>query len=149
VKLPIRWPLIRSSEFPLLAECTQRANAAEQTLINPAISCRHPYRNAMAHDMRLKLSMRALHCAPISIPDRSHPMEHQRLVDLRGLCCSAPVIKLTAVIKGMHVGEVLLAEADNASMRKDVPSYCKQTQHELLQHNEQDGLLRFWIRKTH
>ena len=76
-------------------------------------------------------------------------MEHHRLVDLRGLCCSAPVIKLTTAFKAMRVGEVLLAEADNASMRKDVPSYCKQTQHELLQHNEQDGLLRFWIRKTH
>jgi tRNA 2-thiouridine synthesizing protein A len=76
-------------------------------------------------------------------------MEHQRLVDLRGLCCSAPVIKLSAELKGMRVGEVLLAEADNDSMRKDVPAYCRLTKHDLLQHNEQDGLLRFWIRKTH
>ncbi len=27
-------------------------------------------------------------------------MDHHHLVDLRGLCCSAPVIKLTAEIKG-------------------------------------------------
>jgi len=81
--------------------------------------------------------------------NRTHVMDHQRLVDLRGLCCSAPVIKLSAEIKGMQVGEVLLAEADKDSMRKDVPAYCNQTKHELLQHEEHDGLLRFWIRKTH
>jgi len=76
-------------------------------------------------------------------------MDHHRLVDLRGLCCSAPVIKLSAELKDMRIGEVLLAEADKDSMRKDVPAYCSQTKHELLRHEEQDGLLRFWIRKTH
>ena len=80
---------------------------------------------------------------------RTHTMDHHHLVDLRGLCCSAPVIKLTAEIKGMRVGEVLLAEADKDSLRKDVPAYCNQTKHELLQHQEQNGLLRFWIRKSH
>lgn len=76
-------------------------------------------------------------------------MDHHRLVDLRGLCCSAPVIKLTAEIKGMRIGEALFAEADKDSMRKDVPAYCNQTRHESLQHEEQDGLLRVWIRKIH
>lgn len=76
-------------------------------------------------------------------------MGHQRRVDLRGLCCSAPVIKLSAEMKSLQVGEVMLAESDKDTMRKDVPAYCKQTRHELLRHEEQDGLLRFWIRKTH
>jgi len=76
-------------------------------------------------------------------------MEHDRLVDLRGLCCSAPVIKMSAEMKTMQVGEVMLAESDKDSMRKDVPAYCKQTRHDLLQHEEHGGLLRFWIRKTH
>ena len=76
-------------------------------------------------------------------------MEHDRLVDLRGLCCGNLIRKLMAEIGAMNTGDIFLAEGDKESLRTDIPSYCRQTRHELLQHQEQGGLLRFWIKKTH
>ena len=74
-------------------------------------------------------------------------MEHQHQVDLRGLCCAQPIIILTAQLKSIPSGEVLLALADKPSMSLDMPAYCNQTDHTLINHDTEDGVLRFWIRK--
>ena len=75
-------------------------------------------------------------------------MEHRHQVDLRGLCCAQPIIKLTAELKRIPSGEVVLALADKSSMSQDMPAYCRQTNNLLLHHDIENGLLRFWIRKT-
>ena len=59
-------------------------------------------------------------------------MEHQHQVDLRGLCCAQPIIILTAQLKSIPSGEVLLALADKPSMSLDMPAYCNQTDHTLF-----------------
>lgn len=72
-------------------------------------------------------------------------MEHDHFVDIKGMCCSAPVIHLTKKFKSMNSGDIVLAESDKSSMKNDIPSYCKLTQHELTKQEERDGLLHFWI----
>ncbi len=74
-------------------------------------------------------------------------MNVHKLVDLKGLCCAQPIIQLAKELKAMQIGEILLAEADKDSMRQDIPAFCKQTGHTLLQHDQHHELLRFWIRK--
>jgi len=74
-------------------------------------------------------------------------MDAQKTVDLKGLCCAQPIIQLAKEMKTMRVGEVVLAYADKDSMRKDIPSFCKQTGHTLLSHEQDGDLLQFWIRK--
>lgn len=68
-------------------------------------------------------------------------------LDVAGLCCAEPMIKITKHLKMLLPGEVLLVSADKSSMRKDVPAYCRQTGNTLLHHEEAQGLLKFWIRK--
>ncbi|MDA8225793.1 MAG: sulfurtransferase TusA family protein [Betaproteobacteria bacterium] len=75
-------------------------------------------------------------------------MEHDRQVDLRGLCCGALIRKLASGVRAMHQGEVLLVEGDIESLRTEIPSYCRQTRHDLLQHEQEARQLRFWIRKV-
>lgn len=74
-------------------------------------------------------------------------MPHDHVVDIKGLCCSAPVIELTKVFKTFVVGEVALVISDKSSMLRDIPAYCAMTQHALLRQEEKEGLFQFWIQK--
>lgn len=73
---------------------------------------------------------------------------HDQLVDIRGMCCAQPIIRLAAEIKPLQAGAVTLAVADKESMRKDIPAFCNQTGHQLIEMRERDGQLLFWIQKS-
>jgi len=70
-----------------------------------------------------------------------------RLVDIRGLCCAQPVIRLSQEMRSLQVGDVILAVSDKASMRNDIPAFCAQTGHTLVHAEERNQLLYFWMRK--
>jgi len=74
-------------------------------------------------------------------------MQQDHFIDIKGLCCSAPVLRLTKEFKAFAPGEIVLVVSDRSSMIKDIPAYCRMTNHELLKHEETDGLYHFWIRK--
>jgi len=73
-------------------------------------------------------------------------MKYDHFVDIKGMCCSAPVIHLTKEFKSMESGQVVLAESNKVSMIKDIPSYCSMTNNELIKQEEKDGLFYFWIK---
>ena len=75
-------------------------------------------------------------------------MEHKQTLDVCGLCCAEPIIRINKALKGIESGEVLLVTADKTSMLKDVPAYCKQTANDLIQQQESHGKYQFWIRKN-
>ena len=74
-------------------------------------------------------------------------MEYDHTLDVCGLCCAEPIRRITKALQGIEAGAVLLVTADKASMTKDIPSYCKQTTHDLIHQQETNGKLQFWIRK--
>lgn len=73
-------------------------------------------------------------------------MQYDHFVDIKGMCCSAPVIHLTKVFKSMHSGDIVLAESNKISMLNDIPSYCLSTKNELIKQEEKDGHYYFWIK---
>jgi tRNA 2-thiouridine synthesizing protein A len=75
-------------------------------------------------------------------------MEYDQTLDVCGLCCAEPIIRITKAMKRTAQGEVLLVTADKTSMLKDVPAYCRQTAHELIHQQESQGKFQFWIRKN-
>lgn len=74
-------------------------------------------------------------------------MNHDHVIDIKGLCCSAPVIRLTEEFKVFASGDVALVISDKSSMISDIPAYCSMTKHKLLKQEESEGLFQFWIRK--
>lgn len=74
-------------------------------------------------------------------------MEHSQRVDIRGMCCSAPVIVLAKEFKSYIPGEVVLVISDKSSMLNDIPAWCNMTGNELLKTETADGLFNFWIGK--
>ena len=75
-------------------------------------------------------------------------MEYDQALDVCGLCCAEPIIRITKALKGIVSGEVLLVTADKTSMLEDVPAYCKQTANDLIHQQESQGKFQFWIRKN-
>lgn len=74
-------------------------------------------------------------------------IKHHRLVDICGICCAQPIIRLSQELKEIQLGEVILAISDKESMNLDIPAFCARTQNQLLAMDKSDGLLQFWIRK--
>lgn len=68
-------------------------------------------------------------------------------VDLRGLCCAEPIIRIANALKTLSPGKVLCVSADKVSMLKDIPAFCNQTGNALLRQSENQGVFEFWIRR--
>jgi tRNA 2-thiouridine synthesizing protein A len=69
-------------------------------------------------------------------------------VDARGQSCPGPLVTLHKALKGAERGDLLELLATDPGARSDVPSWAKLSGNELLEAGEDDGVLRFVIRKA-
>lgn len=67
--------------------------------------------------------------------------------DAKGQKCPMPVLLATRTMKTLESGQVLLVEATDGGSRSDIPSWARDTGHELLGTADEGGVLRYWIRK--
>jgi len=74
-------------------------------------------------------------------------MQYDHLIDIKGLCCSAPIILLTKKLKNFSAKEIILIISDKSSMLKDIPAYCAMTNHELIKQEHANNIYHFWLRK--
>lgn len=75
-------------------------------------------------------------------------MDIARTLDMTGFFCPEPVVQTSSEIGEIEVGEVMEMLADDPSARSDMESWSKRTGHELISVEEEDGVLRFLIRRT-
>jgi len=69
-------------------------------------------------------------------------------LDLRGLQCPMPVIKLAKAITGVAVGGVVRAVATDPASRPDFDAWARSTGNELLSAEEMDGEFVFLVKRT-
>lgn len=67
-------------------------------------------------------------------------------MDLKGLKCPLPVVKVSQQIKKMKIGEVLVAETTDPGAHADFPAWAKTSGNELLK-IEKGDVSRFFIKK--
>ncbi len=72
----------------------------------------------------------------------------QKTVDYKGLFCPMPIVKISKDIKDIKVGQVLEMLATDPGSRADADAWAKQTGNELLDVREEDGLFKFYVRRT-
>jgi tRNA 2-thiouridine synthesizing protein A len=70
------------------------------------------------------------------------------VLDTRGLKCPLPVLRARKAMQGVAPGGVLRVLATDPGTVRDFQAFCVATGHELLDHGEEDGELRFRIRKA-
>ncbi len=68
-------------------------------------------------------------------------------LDCFGLLCPMPVIQTGQKIKEMKKGEILEVTSTDAGIKEDMPAWCRQTGQEFLGSEEEDGVIKVYVRK--
>ncbi|MDE3077774.1 MAG: sulfurtransferase TusA family protein [Chloroflexota bacterium] len=69
-------------------------------------------------------------------------------LDLRGLLCPIPVVKLAQATKKLDIGGVVSATATDPGVLADIPAWCRSTGNELVSIERRDKLIVFVVRRT-
>ncbi len=68
-------------------------------------------------------------------------------IDALGLLCPLPVLKLRKRLAALSPGELIRLHADDPAAVVDVPHFCNESGHELVESSQDGGTLTFTIRK--
>lgn len=74
-------------------------------------------------------------------------MSDPHFIDARGLLCPLPVLKLRKRLKPLTRGDVVSLQADDPAAVVDVPHFCTEAGHRLIELQEQDDGMVFRIEK--
>ena len=75
----------------------------------------------------------------------SHP---ETTLDLSGLLCPLPVLKARKRLNEMPSGAVLVVIATDPMTAIDIPHFCNEQGHQLLEQSKSEQSFRFVIRKV-
>ncbi len=68
-------------------------------------------------------------------------------LDLEGLLCPIPVVKLGRAVKGIEIGQVVEATATDPGVMADIPAWCRSTKNELIKCDKEGRVFVFAVRK--
>lgn len=68
-------------------------------------------------------------------------------MDLKGLKCPLPIVKVSQQMKKMNIGQVLVAETTDPGAHADFPAYAKSSGNEILK-IEKGDVSKFYIKKA-
>ena len=68
-------------------------------------------------------------------------------LDLKGMVCPIPIVKVSQAVKGMQIGEMVEAFATDPGVLGDIPAWCKTSGNEMVKMERADKGFRFVVRK--
>jgi tRNA 2-thiouridine synthesizing protein A len=77
----------------------------------------------------------------------SQTIKADKTLDLKGLPCPMPVVKVSKGIKEVQVGQVLLAETSDPGALADFPAWAKTSGNEILDTVTEGGIVKFYIQR--
>jgi len=69
-------------------------------------------------------------------------------LDCSGLSCPMPILRLAKEMKKIEVGQVLELLATDPGSKGDVPAWCEKTGNELIESGEDQGTLKYYVRRV-
>lgn len=70
-----------------------------------------------------------------------------KVMDLKGLACPMPIVKVSKGIKEIAVGQVLEAQTTDPGSLADFPAWAKMSGNEILKTEQGGGLIKFYIKR--
>jgi TusA-related sulfurtransferase len=70
-----------------------------------------------------------------------------KTLDCKGLACPMPIVKLSMEITKMKVGDVVEMLTTDPGSLADVPSWAKSTGNAVLDTKQEQGLIRFYVKR--
>ncbi|MGQ9553918.1 MAG: sulfurtransferase TusA family protein [Anaerolineae bacterium] len=77
----------------------------------------------------------------------SEAIKADLVLDLKGLLCPIPVVKMSQAIKEVEVGQVVEATATDPGVMADIPAWAKSTGNEMLKIEKDGKAIRFWVKR--
>ena len=71
-----------------------------------------------------------------------------KVLDLKGLPCPMPVVKISKGIKEVEVGQVVEAITTDPGSLADFPAWAKTSGNEILKTAQNNGLIKFYIKRA-
>ena len=68
-------------------------------------------------------------------------------MDLKGMPCPLPVVKVSQKIKTMQIGQVLVAETTDPGAHADFPAWAKTSGNEIIKIDKEESASKFYIKK--
>ena len=73
--------------------------------------------------------------------------ENKITLNLEGLLCPIPVVRVSKAIKDLPVGGLLEATATDPGVLADIPAWARTTGNEVIKIEKEGKLVRFQLRK--
>jgi tRNA 2-thiouridine synthesizing protein A len=70
-----------------------------------------------------------------------------KILDLKGLACPMPVVKVSKGIKEVAVGDIIEAHTTDPGSLTDFPAWAKTSGNEIVKTDQQDKVIKFFIRR--
>lgn len=81
------------------------------------------------------------------IEETINDLKVDSLVDVSGLTCPMPIVKLKKGIEVLESGQVLELHVTDKGALNDLPAWSKNAGHTILKMEQDDKLIKFWIKK--
>lgn len=69
-------------------------------------------------------------------------------LDMTGLRCPAPIVRLNGAMRDLAPGATLQALATDPAFQLDVEAWCRRTGHTLVKFSADGGKFEAWIQKA-
>ncbi|WP_068776816.1 sulfurtransferase TusA family protein [Paenibacillus sp. FJAT-26967] len=74
-------------------------------------------------------------------------MESNITVDTKGMACPMPIVKAKKALDTLESGQVMQVISTDKGSLNDFQAWVKQTKHELVKHEEDNGVYTFYVKK--
>jgi tRNA 2-thiouridine synthesizing protein A len=70
-----------------------------------------------------------------------------KVMDLKGLACPMPVVKVSKGIKEVEIGQVIEAVTTDPGSLADFPAWARTSGNEILKTDQEEGVIKFYIKR--
>jgi tRNA 2-thiouridine synthesizing protein A len=77
----------------------------------------------------------------------SSDVQVAKVLDLKGLACPMPVVKVSKGIKEVELGEVIEAQTTDPGSLTDFPAWAKTSGNEIVKTDQEEKLIKFFIKR--
>jgi TusA-related sulfurtransferase len=77
----------------------------------------------------------------------SNDMQVSKVLDLKGLACPMPVVKVSKGIKDVELGQVIEAQTTDPGSLTDFPAWAKTSGNEIVKTDQEENLIKFFIKR--
>ncbi|MBC7360024.1 TusA-related sulfurtransferase [Desulfacinum infernum DSM 9756] len=78
----------------------------------------------------------------------SNAIQADKVMDLKGLPCPMPVVKVSKGIKEVEVGQILEAQTTDPGSLTDFPAWARTSGNEIVDTIQENGVIRIFIKRN-